>query len=79
MSPVSNEDVLTKGTEAWKDFADELPLGYDKVIFVRSLDDRYKYAADNCLYNILEFHKCPKAIYGLKSRIHLETLCHFDV
>jgi hypothetical protein len=44
MSLFPYKDVLTKEIEAWKDFADKLPSDNDRVIFIKLLNDCYKYA-----------------------------------
>jgi hypothetical protein len=44
MSLFPYEDVLTKEIEAWKDFADKLPSDNDRVIFIKLLNNCYKYA-----------------------------------
>lgn len=44
MSLFPNEDVLTKEIESWRGFADCLPTEEDRIIFIKMLNDCYKYA-----------------------------------
>jgi hypothetical protein len=44
MSLFPNEDVLTKEIESWRGFADCLPTEEDRIVFIKMLNDCYKYA-----------------------------------
>ena len=44
MSLFPDEDVLTKEIESWKGFADCLPPEEDRKVFMKMLNDCYKYA-----------------------------------
>ena len=44
MSLFPNEDILTKEIESWKGFADSLPAEEDRKMFMKMLNDCYKYA-----------------------------------
>jgi hypothetical protein len=80
MSLFPYEDVLTKEIEAWKDFADKLPSDNDRVIFIKLLNDRYKYAvpAETIIMALLLSQH--KIISHLKSIIlfkHISTTDHY--
>ncbi|HEY7572782.1 MAG TPA: hypothetical protein VH796_15570 [Nitrososphaeraceae archaeon] len=45
MSLFPNEDLLTKEIESWKGFADSLSSEEDRKLFMKMLDDCYKYAS----------------------------------
>jgi hypothetical protein len=44
MSLFPEEDVLTKEIQSWKGFADSLPAEEDRVMFMKMINDCYKYA-----------------------------------
>ena len=44
MSLFPNEDMLTKEIESWKGFADSLSSPEDRKLFMKMLNDCYKYA-----------------------------------
>jgi hypothetical protein len=44
MSLFPNEEILTKEIESWKGFADSLPAEEDRKIFMKMLNNCYKYA-----------------------------------
>jgi hypothetical protein len=41
----NKDDILTKEIESWKGFADSLREEDDRNLFIKMLDDCYKYAA----------------------------------
>ena len=45
MSLFPNEDILTKEIESWKGFANSLSSSNDKELFMKMLNDCYKYAS----------------------------------
>jgi hypothetical protein len=44
MSLFPHEDVLTKEIESWQGFADCLPSDEERKVFMKMLNDCYKYA-----------------------------------
>ncbi|MGB7956815.1 MAG: hypothetical protein WCF23_22810 [Candidatus Nitrosopolaris sp.] len=44
MSLFPNEDILIKEIESWKGFADSLPDEEDRKMFMKMLNNCYKYA-----------------------------------
>ena len=44
MSLFPNEDIAIKEIESWKGFADSLKSEEDKKLFLKMLNDRYKYS-----------------------------------
>lgn len=44
MSLFPNEDILTKEIESWKGFADSLSSSEERELFMKMLNDCYKYA-----------------------------------
>ena len=44
MSLFPNEDIATKEIESWKGFADSLKSEEDKKLFLKMLNDCFKYA-----------------------------------
>jgi hypothetical protein len=44
MSLFSHEEVLTKEIESWKGFADSLPAEEEREMFLKMLNDCYRYA-----------------------------------
>ena len=45
MSLFPNEDILTKEIDSWKGFANSLSYSNDKELFMKMLNDCYKYAS----------------------------------
>ena len=45
MSLFPNEDLLTKEIESWKGFADSMSSEEDSNLFMKMLNDCYKYAS----------------------------------
>ena len=45
MSLFPNEDILTKEIGSWKGFANSLSSSNDKELFMKMLNDCYKYAS----------------------------------
>ncbi|MGN6633712.1 MAG: hypothetical protein ACTHKP_15970 [Nitrososphaeraceae archaeon] len=45
MSLFPNEDILTKEIDSWKGFANSLSSSNDKELFMKMLNDCYKYAS----------------------------------
>jgi len=45
MSLFPNEDILTKEIDSWKGFANSLSSSNDKKLFMKMLNDCYKYAS----------------------------------
>ena len=45
MSLFPNEDILTKEIESWKGFANSLSSSNDKELFMKMLNECYKYAS----------------------------------
>jgi hypothetical protein len=45
MSLFPNEDILTKEIDSWKSFANSLSSSNDKELFMKMLNDCYKYAS----------------------------------
>ena len=45
MSLLPNEDILTKEIDSWKGFANSLSSSNDKELFMKMLNDCYKYAS----------------------------------
>src|SRR2546429_1851974 len=43
MSLFPDEDILTKEIESWKGFADSLPSSEERELFMKMLNDCYKY------------------------------------
>jgi len=44
MSLFPNEDILTKEIESWKGFADSFSSSEERELFMKMLNDCYKYA-----------------------------------
>lgn len=45
MSLFPNEDILTKEIDSWKGFANSLSSSNDKELFMKMLNECYKYAS----------------------------------
>jgi len=45
MSLFPNEDILTKEIDSWKGFANSLSSSNDKKLFMKMLNDCYKFAS----------------------------------
>jgi hypothetical protein len=44
MSLFQNEDILTREIESWKGFAESLRTEQDRMLYMKMLNDCYKYA-----------------------------------